>query len=335
MTATLPAAETRTVLAVRDLVVEISLPRRAPIRPVRGISFDVRSGRRVGIVGESGSGKSLTALALMRLLPPRARIAGGHVHLGGRDLAHVSEREMARIRGGAISTVYQDPMSSLNPLMSVGSQITEAIAAHESIRRRAARGRAIQVLADVGLPQPARRVDDYPHQLSGGMRQRAMIAMAICTNPDVLIADEPTTALDVTTQARIMEMLDRIVQERQMGVILITHDLGLASSFCDDIHVMYAGRIVESGPADAVLNLPAHPYSEALLNSICGLDRDVERPIAAISGQPPLPHQLPSGCPFHPRCIYAQAVCAEEPPPPIAVREQIAECHFPVGGRDE
>ena len=257
MTATLPETGTDVVLSVRDLVVEITVPRREPIRPVRGVSFDVRSGRRLGIVGESGSGKSLTALSLMRLLPPRARIAAGHVLLRGNDLAPVSEREMARVRGGQISTVYQDPMSSLNPLMTVGRQITEAIAAHEGVGRREARERAIQVLGDVGLPQPERRIDDHPHQFSGGMRQRVMIAMAICTNPDVLIADEPTTALDVTTQARIMEMLGRIVEERRMGVILITHDLGLASSFCDDIHVMYAGRIVESGSGAAVLSTPA------------------------------------------------------------------------------
>jgi peptide/nickel transport system ATP-binding protein len=331
VTATLPETATEVVLAVRDLEVEIAVARRDPIRPVRGVSFEVRPGRRLGIVGESGSGKSLTALALMRLLPSRARIAAGEVLLRGRDLASLSEREMARVRGGRISTVYQDPMSSLNPLMTVGQQITEAIAAHERVGRRQARGRTIEVLGDVGLPQPERRIDDYPHQFSGGMRQRVMIAMAICTSPDVLIADEPTTALDVTTQARIMEMLGRIVEERRMGVILITHDLGLASSFCDDINVMYAGRIVESGSAAAVLGRPAHPYSEALLDSICGLDRDVERPIAAISGQPPLPHRLPSGCPFHPRCAYAQAVCAEQPPPTVAVRAQTAECHFPVG----
>ena len=331
MTAVLAETATEVVLDVRDLVVEIAMPRREPIQPVRGVSFEVRPGRRLGIVGESGSGKSLTALSLMRLLPPRARIASGHVHLRGRDLAQLSERQMARIRGGQISTVYQDPMSSLNPLMPVGRQITEAVMAHERVGRREARERAIKVLGDVGLPQPERRIDDYPHQFSGGMRQRVMIAMAICTDPDVLIADEPTTALDVTTQARIMEMLGRIVEERRMGVILITHDLGLASSFCDDIHVMYAGRIVESGSAGSVLRTPAHPYSEALLDSICGLDRDVGRPIAAISGQPPLPHQLPSGCPFHPRCAHAQEICSVEPPPPVVVRQQVAECYFPVG----
>ena len=331
MTATLPETAVDVVLEVRDLEVEIALSRREPFRPVRGVSFDVRQGRRLGIVGESGSGKSLTALSLMRLLPPRARIAAGHVLLRGRDLASVSEREMARIRGGRISTVYQDPMSSLNPLMTVGAQIAEAIGAHERVGRREARERAIDVLGDVGLPQPERRLDDYPHQFSGGMRQRVMIAMAICTSPDVLIADEPTTALDVTTQSRIMDMLGRIVEDRRMGVILITHDLGLASSFCDDIHVMYAGRIVESGSAPSVLRTPAHPYSEALLDSICGLDRDVAEPIAAISGQPPLPYRLPSGCPFHPRCAYARERCVQEVPEPAPVRAQTVECHFPVG----
>jgi oligopeptide/dipeptide ABC transporter ATP-binding protein len=226
--------------------------------------------------------------------------------------------------------IYQDPMSSLNPLQPVGRQVAEAIAAHEDLGGREARGRTVETLRDVGLPQPERRFDDYPHQFSGGMRQRVMIAMAIATNPDVLIADEPTTALDVTTQARIMELLDRIVDERGMGVILITHDLGLASSFCEDMHVMYGGRIVESGDASAVLNSPAHPYSEALLESICTIDRDVDRPIAAISGQPPLPDQLPSGCPFHPRCTYAQDLCADVAPPPIPVDGRLTECHFPL-----
>jgi peptide/nickel transport system ATP-binding protein len=330
VSATLDPVVTDAVLAVRDLVVEIAIPRRPPIRPVRGVSFEVRPGRRLGIVGESGSGKSLTALSLMRLLPPRANIAGGEVLLGGKDLARLSEAEMARVRGGRVSMIYQDPMSSLNPLQSVGRQVAEAIAAHESVGGREARDRTVETLRDVGLPQPERRFDDYPHQFSGGMRQRVMIAMAIATNPDVLIADEPTTALDVTTQARIMELLDRLVDDRGMGVILITHDLGLASSFCEELHVMYGGRIVESGAAEAVLRTPVHPYSEALLESICTIDRDVSRPIAAISGQPPLPDQLPSGCPFHPRCAYAQGICVDTAPPSIPVDGRVTECHFPL-----
>ncbi|MCZ7590427.1 MAG: ABC transporter ATP-binding protein [Gaiella sp.] len=321
---------TDVVLDVRDLEVEIAIPHRPVIRPVRGVSFTVSAGQRVGIVGESGSGKSLTALALMRLLPPRARIAGGIAVLGDRDLTRIAEGKMAAMRGGRISIVYQDPMSSLNPIMTIGRQITEAITTHEPVGGRAARAQAIDVLADVGLPQPHRRIDDHPHQFSGGMRQRVMIAMAICTNPDVLIADEPTTALDVTTQARIMEMLAHIVEERRMGVLLITHDLGLASSFCDDVNVMYAGRIVESGPSRDVLRTPSHPYSAALLESICRLDSDVDKPIAAIAGQPPLPHQLPSGCPFHPRCRHARDMCAAEAPVRTTSTGREVECHFPL-----
>ena len=335
VTATLPETATDVVLEVRDLVVEIPLPRREPIRPVRGVSFDVRAGPRLGIVGESGSGKSLTALSLMRLLPPRARIAAGQVLLRGRDLARTSPSARWRASAAAeISTVYQDPMSSLNPLMTVGRQITEAIPAHERVGRREARERAIDVLGDVGLPQPERRLDDYPHQFSGGMRQRVMIAMAICTNPDVLIADEPTTALDVTTQARIMEMLGRIVEERRMGVILITHDLGLASSFCDDIHVMYAGRIVESGSR----RCRAAHAGASVLRGAPRLDLR------------PRPRRRRSRSPRSPgsrRCRTSSPPAARStraaPTPSDAaartsrnrrsVREQIAECHFPVGGR--
>jgi peptide/nickel transport system ATP-binding protein len=318
-------------LAVRGLEVEISVRRGTPLRPVRGISFAVRRGHRVGIVGESGSGKSLTALSLIRLLPPRARIAAGEVHLGDLELTQLSEREMASVRGGRLSLVYQDPMSSLNPLQTVGHQVIEAILTHDKVGRREARARAIELLRDVGIPQPERRVDDYPHEFSGGMRQRVVIAMAICAGPDVLIADEATTALDVTTQARIMDMLARVVEERRMGMILITHDLGLAAAFCDDIHVMYAGRIVESGAADAVLRDPCHPYSAALLDSICRLDRDVSQPIAAISGQPPLLQALPSGCPFHPRCTRADAQCGAVLPPVVAVEGRVFECHHPIG----
>ncbi|MDH4281034.1 MAG: ABC transporter ATP-binding protein [Myxococcales bacterium] len=318
------------VLDVRDLVIEIAPRGRAAFRPVRGVSFGLRTGQRLGIVGESGSGKSITALSLMRLLPPSARIVSGAVSLCGRELSQLPERAMIRVRGAQMSIVYQDPMSSLNPLQTVGHQVTEAIRTHESVSPREARDRAVELLRDVGLPQPERRADDYPHEFSGGMRQRIMIAIAICANPAVLIADEPTTALDVTTQARIMDMLAQIVEQRQMAVLLITHDLGLAASFCDDMHVMYAGRLVESGEASSVLSQPAHPYSEALLASICGLDRDVDEPIAAIAGQPPLPQELPSGCPFHPRCNYAQDICATDSPHPVEANQHTVECHFPL-----
>jgi oligopeptide/dipeptide ABC transporter ATP-binding protein len=322
------ARDSATVLSVRDLVVQFPQRDREPIRPVRSVSFSIERGQRLGIVGESGSGKSLTALALMRLLPPRAELAAGEVVLDSRELTGLSEREMARVRGGRMAMIYQDPMSSLNPLHTVGRQVAEAIRVHEAVSRREANDRAVELLRDVGLPQPERRASNYPHEFSGGMRQRVMIAMAICANPDVLIADEPTTALDVTTQARIMDLLSRLVEERRMAVVLITHDLGLAAAFCDELHVMYGGRIVERGDAAAVFRRPLHPYTEALLESICRLDREVDQPISAIAGQPPLPQNLPTGCSFHPRCSYAQEICSAEAPASIDVAGRVAECHF-------
>jgi peptide/nickel transport system ATP-binding protein len=328
MTAAAIAPSTDIVLDVRDLAVEFP-GRGTPIRPVRGVSFAIERGRRLGLVGESGSGKSLTALALMRLLPRQARIAAGSVRLGDRDLTRLPEREMAQLRGDRIAMVYQDPMSSLNPLQSIGSQIVEAIRTHDSVGRANARKLAVDLLGQVGLPHPERRFESYPHQFSGGMRQRVMIAMAICANPDMLIADEPTTALDVTTQARIMDLLDAIVAERGMAVMLITHDLGLAGSFCDEIQVMYGGRIVERGDATSVFDRPVHPYTDALIESICRIDRDVVQPITAIPGQPPLPQSLPSGCPFHPRCAFAEPVCGEAEPELLVVSGgRRAACHF-------
>jgi peptide/nickel transport system ATP-binding protein len=316
------------LLEVRDLAVEFPTSSGA-ITPVRGASLELAPRQRLGLVGESGSGKSLTALSLMRLLPHPGRIAGGQVLLGGRDLTTLSEREMTRVRGGKIALVYQDPMSSLNPVHSVGAQIVEAIRTHEDISKGTARARAIELLGQVGLPNPARRFEAYPHQFSGGMRQRVMIAMAISAGPDVLIADEPTTALDVTTQARIMDLLSNLVEERQMAVILITHDLGLAATFCDDINVMYAGRVVERSRPRQLFAEPVHPYTEALLNAICTLDQNVDERIVAVPGQPPLPQMLPPGCPFHPRCPYAFDLCTkEESPPHIVADGRMAECHL-------
>ncbi|HET8607685.1 MAG TPA: ABC transporter ATP-binding protein [Gaiellaceae bacterium] len=316
------------ILDVRDLAVEFPLS-GGTIVPVRGVSFTLAPRQRLGIVGESGSGKSLTALSLMRLLPPPGRIGGGEVLMDGRDLTRLSEREMARVRGGRMALVYQDPMSSLNPVQTVGRQIVEAIRTHEDVSRAAARARAIELLGEVGLPQPAERFDSYPHQFSGGMRQRVMIAMAISAGPDVLIADEPTTALDVTTQARIIDLLGRLVDQHDMAVILITHDLGVAASFCDDVHVMYAGRIVERSPAEPLFRQPVHPYTEALLSAICRLDFDVSTPIAAIPGQPPLPQAIPEGCPFHPRCPHAFGRCTVEVPADTLLPDgRTAECHL-------
>ncbi|HEY5058744.1 MAG TPA: ABC transporter ATP-binding protein [Gaiellaceae bacterium] len=328
MNAQRAASSSSAVLEVRDLAVEFP-GHGAAFRPVRGVSLSLERGQRLGLVGESGSGKSLTALALMRLLPRQARIAQGSVMLDDRDLVALSEREMTRMRGGRIAMVYQDPMSSLNPVQTIGHQIAEAIRAHERVGRNEARGRTIELLRDVGVTHAERRFDSYPHEFSGGMRQRAMIAMAVCGNPDVLIADEPTTALDMTTQARIIDLLDSLVAERGMAVLLITHDLGVAGSFCDAIQVMYAGRIVEAGEALDVFGHPVHPYTEGLVASICELDRDVDKPIVTIAGQPPLPQRLPHGCPFHPRCPAAESVCSESEPALLQLRGgRRAACHF-------
>jgi oligopeptide/dipeptide ABC transporter ATP-binding protein len=322
-----PAVE-QPLLEVRGLTVEFPRGKEATT-PVRGVSLSLARRQRLGIVGESGSGKSLTALSLMRLLPAPGRISAGEVLLGGTDLTRLEEREMAEVRGGRLALVYQDPMSSLNPVHTIGRQIVEAIRAHENVSKGLARKRAIDLIGEVGLPSAARRFDSYPHELSGGMKQRAMIAMAISAGPDVLIADEPTTALDVTTQARIIDLLDRLVDEHDMAVILITHDLGLAASFCEDVNVMYAGRFVERSPVEPLFAHPVHPYTEALLNAVCRLDEDVAKPITAIPGQPPLPEQLPAGCPFHPRCPEAIARCTTEAPLPTALPDtRTAECHL-------
>ena len=308
------ATADRAVLEVRDLAVEFPLAAGA-VRPVIDVAFSVGRRKKVGLVGESGSGKSLTALALMRLLPPPGRIAAGNVLLGGRDLTRLTEKEMAAVRGGRIAMVYQDPMSSLNPVRSIGRQIVEAIRAHEDVSKTVARARAIELLADVGIAAPARRFDSYPHQLSGGMRQRVMIAMAISANPDVLIADEPTTALDVTTQARIVDLLGRLVEERDLGRDpdhtrpRARRDASATrSTSCTPVGSSSTAGLRSSSRS------PVHPYSEALLGAICRLDEDVERPIAAIGGQPPLPQQLPPGCSFHPRCPYAFDLCHTETP---------------------
>jgi peptide/nickel transport system ATP-binding protein len=296
--------------------------------PVRGVSFSLERGRRIGIVGESGSGKSLTALALMRLLQAPVTL-GGRVLLDGTDLLQLSDREMARVRARRMSLIYQDPMSALNPVFTVGKQIVEAVRLAHHVSAKEARNRAIALLGDVGVPEPARRIDSYPHQFSGGMRQRVMIAMALASDPDLLIADEPTTALDVTTQARVMDLLSHIVSERHLSVILITHDLGVAAGFCDEIDVMYAGRIVESSPIDDLYAQPVHPYTEALLGAVCRLDEDTTLPMPTIGGQPPLPDALPSGCTFHPRCPYSTQRCVDESPVPVDVnRGRFAECHF-------
>lgn len=292
------------LLNVKNLAIDIEQARGDSLHAVRDISFIVNKGEKLGLVGESGSGKSLTALAIMRLLHSPYQITGS-ISLGDTELYSLSNKEMARVRAGQLGIIYQDPTSSLNPVFTVGEQIIEAIQVSEKVSNAEARTRAIDLLTEVGVKDAKTRENNYPHQFSGGMRQRVMIAMAISTNPKLLIADEPTTALDVTTQARVMELLSRIVEQRGLAVILITHDLGVASQFCDRLSVMYGGKIVETGSIKDVISAPLHPYTKALINSVCTVDLDVNEPMIAIGGQPPVLSNLPSGCTFHPRCPIA------------------------------
>jgi oligopeptide/dipeptide ABC transporter ATP-binding protein len=323
---------TDAVLDVRDLRVAFG-----EVEPVRGVSFSLRRGERLGLVGESGSGKSLTALAIMRLAR-KARLSG-EVLLAGEDLLACDEKRMEQVRGGRVAMVYQDPMSALNPVHTIGQQVEEAIRLHTALDRREARARAVELLAAVGVPDPLRRVEQYPHEFSGGMRQRVMIAMAMCADPAVLICDEPTTALDVTTQARILDLIDRLVDEHGTAVLMITHDLGVAAGFCDAVQVMYGGRIVERAAAEHLYRAPLHPYTEALLAAAVDLTLPLGQPIPAIGGQPPLAGSLPPGCSFHPRCPYARDICREQVPSLALFGDSLVECHLAAerasGGRKD
>jgi oligopeptide/dipeptide ABC transporter ATP-binding protein len=279
------------------------------VAAVRNVGLEVGRGEKVAIVGESGCGKSALALSILGLIEPPGRIVGGEVWLNGRDVSSLSDREMSRIRGREISLVFQDPMSALDPVKKIGNQITETIVRHQpGIGRKAARERAVELLREVEVPYAERRLDDYPHQYSGGMRQRVVIAIALANEPDVIIADEPTTALDVTTQAQVLDLLDRLVTQRQAAVILITHNLGIVAEFCDFVQVMYAGRIVEHASVEDLFERPLHPYTEGLLASLPVLDEDQQR-LQAIPGVVPSPFELPPGCRFAPRCRYARSEC--------------------------
>src|ERR1700761_7776398 len=305
------------------------------VHAVRDVSFDMRPTERLGVVGESGSGKSALALSILGLIEPPGKVLGGEILLDGRDIAKLSDRQLSAVRGKDIALVLQDPMSALDPVKTIGSQVIEAIAAHEpELRRSAARKRAAELLGEVDIPQAERRLDDYPHQYSGGMRQRVAIAMAIAHNPSVLIADEPTTALDVTTQSQVLALLDRLVEQHGTAVILITHNLGVVSEFCDSVAVMYAGRFVETSGVDHIFNAPTHPYSEALLNCVPNPERLADGPLPAITGFPPDLAQLPRGCSFAPRCPVGRelAQCHEQAPVPHHVSGPAGpadvECHF-------
>jgi peptide/nickel transport system ATP-binding protein len=302
------------VLDVRDLRVEIAL-RRSTVRAVDGVSFSMAAGETVGLVGESGCGKTTIGLALLGLLPSGGRITGGSITLAGRDVSALEESELRKVRGDRIGVVFQDPLTSLNPTMTIGRQVGEPLRIHRGASTRAARGRAAELLELVGLPSPSRQLDRYPHQLSGGMRQRVSLATALACDPTVLVADEPTTALDVTTQDQILELLDRLKRELGMAVLLITHDLGVVAGQADRVLVMYAGKLVEAGTTDEIFYETRHRYTEALLRSIPRLTTDRSAPLFSISGQPPDLSRPPQGCRFAARCAHATAECLAETPP--------------------
>jgi peptide/nickel transport system ATP-binding protein len=336
--ATIAAETERTLLRVRRLVVTVRLGERE-IPAVNEVSFELAAGRTLGLVGESGCGKSLTALSLMRLLPePQVRLAGGEILFEGKDLAALSERGLAALRGRRLAMVFQEPSTALNPVFPVGLQVAEPLRIHKGLSRAQALAEAVELLALVGIPDPGERARVYPHQLSGGMKQRAMIAMALACRPALLVADEPTTALDVTVQAQILALLARLRRELGMALVLITHDLGVVAETCDDVAVMYAGRIVETGPARALITRPRHPYSVGLLAAMHTLEASAAGGASAgrlreIPGTvPPLSRLLAVGCPFAERCDRVQDRCRKELPPlqPADGPEHRVRCFFPV-----
>jgi oligopeptide/dipeptide ABC transporter ATP-binding protein len=317
-------------LSIRDLVVEFHTD-DGVVKAVDGVTYDVHRGETLGIVGESGSGKSVSQLAVLGLIPqPPGRIVRGEAILNGRDTLKMSRKALRKVRGGEVAMVFQDPMTSLNPVFKIGKQISEAIRAHNKVSSDAARDRAVELLALVGVPNPKQRFDQYPHEFSGGMRQRAMIAMAIANSPSLLIADEPTTALDVTIQAQILEVLKTAQQETHAATILITHDLGLIAEMADRVLVMYAGKVVELTDASTLFEAPRHPYTVGLMDSLPRLTVDEEW-LRPIPGQPPSLINRPPGCPFHPRCMLRQGRnrCVEEEPPLRRIGEaHLSACHY-------
>ena len=312
--------DTEVVLSVEDLRTHFTT-RWGTVKAVDGISFDLRKGETLGIVGESGCGKSVTMLSLMRLIPvPPGQIVSGKIVLDGEDIVPISEQEMAEIRGSKIALIIQDPMTSLNPVFSIGNQVEEAIEIHQDIPKQSIMDRALEVLRKVNIPAAETRVKDYPHQMSGGMRQRGVGAIGISCQPQVLIADEPTTSLDVTIQAQYLKLLKDIQKDSDLSIIFITHDFGIVAKMCDRVAVMYAGRIVEHGSVRDIFNNPSHPYTEALLASVPRMDRVVDR-LFSIEGQPPPLHDLPVGCAFADRCPVVMDKCRESYPEIKAVSD--------------
>jgi len=321
------------LLEIRDLHVHFRT-RDGVVRAVEGAHLSVERGRTLGIVGESGSGKSVTALTVIGLTRFPNTTISGEIEFDGTDLVTLSDKQMRSVRGRRIAMIFQDPLSSLHPLFKIGWQIVEAIQAHEDVSKSVARERAIEALREVGIPSPERRIDSYPHELSGGMRQRVMIAMALVLKPDVLIADEPTTALDVTVQAQILDLIRRLKDEYQTAIVMITHDLGVIAEIADEVAVMYAGRVMERAPRQTLFTVPELPYTWGLMRSIPRLDAPRPGRLDSISGLPPSLIHLPSGCPFHPRCPYVMDVCLKTEPE-LAESESghLVACHLAAAER--
>jgi oligopeptide transport system ATP-binding protein len=319
------------LLELDDVHTELAL-KDGVVKAVDGVSFHIDAGETLGIVGESGSGKSMTALSIMRLLPRSGRIARGAIRFKGRDLIGLSEDEMEDVRGTEMAMIFQDPMTSLNPVYRTGWQVGEPLQIHGGASKRAALSAATALFRKVGIPEAQKRINQYPHVFSGGMRQRAMIAMGLTTNPSLLIADEPTTALDVTIQAQILELLRNLNRDFGTATILITHNLGVVAGLCDRVVIMYAGRVVEQGRTEDVFAHPEHPYTWSLLRSIPRLDADEREPLKPIAGSPPDMMRLPVGCKFQPRCPFAVERCAKQEPELLQVRQQVARCWVTQGG---
>jgi oligopeptide/dipeptide ABC transporter ATP-binding protein len=318
------------LIEVKNLRTSFFTP-EGEVRAVDGVSLEIGEGKTLGLVGESGCGKSVTSLSIMRLVPsPPGRIVGGEILYRGRDLLKLSNEEMRKMRGNEISMIFQEPMTSLNPVFTVGNQIGEAIRLHQGLGKRETRAKTIEMLRLVKIADAEARVDAYPHQLSGGMRQRVMIAMALSCNPSLLIADEPTTALDVTIQAQILELMKELQQRMGMALLLITHDLGVVAERADEVAIMYAGKIVERASAQAIFARPFHPYTVGLLNSLPGTGAKKKKRLDAIPGVVPSPLHLPNGCRFRDRCPKAQTICAETEPPLVEKEPgHFVACYFP------
>ena len=315
-----------TVLSVRDLTVEF-VTRRGALRALDKVSFDIGRGEVLGVVGESGAGKSVTGAAIIGLIDPPGRIAGGEIRLDGARIDDLPPEAMRKVRGKRIAMIFQDPLTSLNPLYRVGEQLVETIRTHTSLNAAEARQRAIALLDEVGIPAPERRIDGYPHEFSGGMRQRVVIALALCAEPELVIADEPTTALDVSVQAQIIALIKRICKERGTSVMLVTHDMGVIAETADRVAVMYAGRVAEIGPVRDVVKQPLHPYAQGLMGAIPSLEGDATR-LVQIPGSMPRLSAIPPGCAFNPRCSRAFARCHVERPELIRVGSRQVACHL-------